>query len=89
MQSEVINDEELLTSTQVCRLVGISYRQLDYWVRTGAVQSPGNMDLGSGHARRWTPEDLRRLKVVAEQVREAQMILEAFSNGSLWREAVA
>jgi DNA-binding transcriptional MerR regulator len=89
MQASVMNKEELLTSAEVCRLVGISYRQLDYWVRTGAVESPGNKGLGSGQRRHWTSEDVRRLKVVASQIREAQMILEAFSNGSLWREAVA
>ena len=50
MQAEVINDEEMLTSAQVCQLVGITYRQLDYWVRTGAVESPdnGQPDLQAG-----------------------------------------
>lgn len=84
-----INERGMLTSSQVCRLVGISYRQLDYWVRTGAIESPDNKSLGSGRPRVWTPEDVRRLKAVVAQMREAQMILEAFSNGSLWREAVA
>lgn len=89
MQAQVINDEGLLTSTQVCRLVGISYRQLDYWVRRGMIECPDKRGLGSGHARRWTPEDVRRLKAVVAEMREAQLILEAFSNGNLWREAVA
>lgn len=86
---ETFNDEELLSSAEVCRLVGISYRQLDYWVRTGAIETPDNCAIGSGHGRRWTPEEVRRLKAVVAQMREARQVLEAFSNGELWRQAVA
>lgn len=89
IDDRAIDDEGELTSAEVCRLTGISYRQLDYWVRTGAIQSPGNSGLGSGHARRWTHDDVRRLKAVVAQMREAQLILESFANGSLWRESVA
>ena len=44
---------------QVCGLVGISYRQLDYWARTGLVD-PEHEATGSGSHRRCPSANLRR-----------------------------
>jgi DNA-binding transcriptional MerR regulator len=49
---------------QVCKVVGISYRQLDYWARTDLVR-PSLADAhGSGTQRRYSYRDLVRLKVI-------------------------
>jgi DNA-binding transcriptional MerR regulator len=49
---------------QVCRIVGITYRQLDYWARTDLVR-PSIADAnGSGTQRAYSYRDLVRLKVV-------------------------
>ena len=49
---------------QVCTIVGITYRQLDYWARTDLVR-PSLVDArGSGTQRRYSYRDLVRLKVV-------------------------
>lgn len=49
---------------QVCAIVGISYRQLDYWARTDLVR-PSLADAhGSGTQRRYSYRDLVRLKVI-------------------------
>jgi DNA-binding transcriptional MerR regulator len=58
---------DTLSSVEVCRLTGVTYRQLDYWVRTGLVL-PHTCARGSGTHRRWSDADLervRRLKVAA------------------------
>jgi DNA-binding transcriptional MerR regulator len=48
----------------VCRLVGISYRQLDYWARTGLV-TPSIRDAhGSGTQRLYSFQDLVTLRVI-------------------------
>jgi DNA-binding transcriptional MerR regulator len=48
----------------VCKIVGISYRQLDYWARTELVR-PSLADAhGSGTQRRYSYRDLVRLKVI-------------------------
>jgi DNA-binding transcriptional MerR regulator len=48
----------------VCRIVGISYRQLDYWARTDLLR-PSLMDAaGSGTQRRYSYRDLVALKVI-------------------------
>jgi DNA-binding transcriptional MerR regulator len=49
---------------QVCKIVGITYRQLDYWARTDLVR-PSVCDAnGSGTQRLYSWSDLIELKVV-------------------------
>ena len=49
---------------QVCQLVGISYRQLDYWARTGLLRPSVAEARGSGTKRRYSYRDLLELKVI-------------------------
>jgi DNA-binding transcriptional MerR regulator len=49
---------------QVCSIVGITYRQLDYWARTDLVRPSINDAKGSGTQRTYSFQDLVRLKVV-------------------------
>jgi DNA-binding transcriptional MerR regulator len=56
--------EEGYRVPDVCRIVGISYRQLDYWARTGLV-TPSIRDAhGSGSQRLYSFQDLVTLKVI-------------------------
>ena len=48
----------------VCRLVGITYRQLDYWARTGLLQPSLRPAGGSGTQRLYAFTDLVQLKVI-------------------------
>ena len=48
----------------VCKIVGISYRQLDYWARTDLVRPSIADARGSGTQRTYSYRDLVRLKVV-------------------------
>ena len=48
----------------VCRIVGISYRQLDYWARTGLVTPSVRDAKGSGTQRLYSFQDLVSLKVI-------------------------
>jgi DNA-binding transcriptional MerR regulator len=51
---------------QVCAIVGITYRQLDYWARQGLVR-PSIADAhGSGTQRSYSFGDLVRLKVIKD-----------------------
>ncbi len=49
---------------QVCRIVGISYRQLDYWARTDLLTPSLAEAAGSGTQRRYSYRDLVALKVI-------------------------
>jgi DNA-binding transcriptional MerR regulator len=49
---------------QVCKIVGISYRQLDYWARTDLLRPSLADAAGSGTQRRYSYRDLVALKVI-------------------------
>jgi DNA-binding transcriptional MerR regulator len=63
-----LNDTKDLgfSGPQVCSLVGITYRQLDYWARTGLLR-PSLVDAaGSGSKRRYSYQDTLELKVIKQ-----------------------
>ena len=49
---------------QVCNLVGITYRQLDYWARTGLITPSMQQAQGSGSQRIYSFTDVVQLKVI-------------------------
>ena len=51
---------------QVCGLVGITYRQLDYWARTGLLQPSVASAKGSGSRRVYSYSDVLELKVIKQ-----------------------
>jgi DNA-binding transcriptional MerR regulator len=48
----------------VCEVVGITYRQLDYWARTDLVSPSIQNAKGSGTQRLYSFEDIVRLRVI-------------------------
>jgi DNA-binding transcriptional MerR regulator len=51
---------------QVCKLVGITYRQLDYWARTGLLRPSIADARGSGTQRRYSYHNVLELKVIKQ-----------------------
>ena len=59
-----LDADEGFRGPQVCSIVGITYRQLDYWARTDLIR-PSLCDAsGSGSKRRYSYADLLELKVI-------------------------
>jgi DNA-binding transcriptional MerR regulator len=56
--------EEGFRGSQVCSVVGITYRQLDYWARTGLLRPSITDAAGSGSQRRYSYGDVVELKVI-------------------------
>ncbi|HEX2241254.1 MAG TPA: MerR family transcriptional regulator [Actinomycetota bacterium] len=56
--------EEGYRGPQTCKIVGITYRQLDYWTRTGLVAPTVQDARGSGTQRLYSFNDLLQLKVI-------------------------
>jgi DNA-binding transcriptional MerR regulator len=51
---------------QVCALIGITYRQLDYWARTGLLRPSIADARGSGTQRLYSYTDVVELKVIKQ-----------------------
>lgn len=56
--------EDGYRAPQVCSLVGITYRQLDYWARTNLLTPSLQQAAGSGSQRLYSFSDLVQLKVI-------------------------
>src|SRR5215213_7805841 len=52
------------SGTRAAKIVGISYRQLDYWARTGLIEPSLTAAAGSGSRRAYTYRDLLELRVI-------------------------
>jgi len=64
------------SGTRAAQIVGITYRQLDYWARTDLVR-PSLVDAsGSGSRRRYSYRDLLELKVI-KKLLDADVRLES------------
>ena len=55
---------EGFSGATVCRLTGVTYRQLDYWARTDLVTPSIASATGSGSKRRYSYRDILEVKVV-------------------------
>jgi len=64
--SEPVADVDGFRGPQVCALVGITYRQLDYWARTGLLRPSIADARGSGTQRRYAYTDVVELKVIKQ-----------------------
>ena len=63
---EVEIDDEMLgyRGPAACRAAGVTYRQLDYWARTGLLEPSVRNVSGSGHQRLYSFRDVLVLKVI-------------------------
>lgn len=52
------------SGTRAAKVVGITYRQLDYWARTDLIRPSLNDAAGSGSRRRYSYNDLLELKAI-------------------------
>lgn len=57
-------DGQGFRAPQVCKIVGITYRQLDYWARTDLLVPSLQTAQGSGSQRRYSFQDVVQLRVV-------------------------
>ena len=52
------------SGTRTAKVVGISYRQLDYWARTDLIRPSPSDTSGSGSRRKYSYSDLLELKTI-------------------------
>jgi DNA-binding transcriptional MerR regulator len=60
----VVDVQQGYRAPQVCKIVGITYRQLDYWARTDLLKPSLQTASGSGSQRLYAFGDIVQLRVV-------------------------
>lgn len=70
-----IDDDALFSSPDTCRMARVSFRQIDYWARTGVIE-PDTPATGSGSHRRFTGAQVRDIAMIG-RLRELGVGLEA------------
>lgn len=74
--------EEHFSGKKAAEIVGISYRQLDYWARTDLIRPSVAEAHGSGSRRRYSYRDLLELKIIKTLLDaglKLEMVREVFS----------
>jgi DNA-binding transcriptional MerR regulator len=71
-----MDHEQGFSGPQVCAIVGVTYRQLDYWARTELLTPSVAEAKGSGSKRRYSYHDVVSLKVI-KQLLDAGLSLQA------------
>lgn len=61
---EEMTDQVGYRGPAVCRAAGVTYRQLDYWARTGLLEPSVRNPTGSGHQRLYSFRDILVVKVI-------------------------
>lgn len=86
MAKDVVSDGQGFRAPQVCAIVGITYRQLDYWARTDLLVPSLQTAQGSGSQRLYSFQDIVQLRVVKrlldagmslKKIRQAMELLRA------------
>jgi len=76
MSESTKDHEQGFSGPQVCAIVGVTYRQLDYWARTELLTPSVAEAKGSGSKRRYSYHDVVSLKVI-KQLLDAGLSLQA------------
>lgn len=91
MSNDELTEDEVVetrfSTSDVAMMAGVTYRQLDYWLRTGTIGfCEGVEQPGSGHPRNWTEDEVAIVCLAVNRWREAQEIVDSFRSGALWKE---
>lgn len=66
MQNNVI--KKIYSSNEVCKIIGITYKQLDYYDRTDFIKPSINRAGGYGSRRMYNFDDLMKLKIIKKLI---------------------
>jgi len=80
----------LYSTQEVIEQTGISFRVLDYWLRTSVVVlSEQDNQPGSGNRRHFTANEVEAIGRLVQRYRAANAELEAIRTGKAWAEVAA
>lgn len=72
------------TTADVLSMTGLSFRVLDYWLRTGAVKLADGATPGSGVVRTYTLSEVEAIQCLVDRYTEATAEINAIRSGKAW-----
>jgi DNA-binding transcriptional MerR regulator len=72
----ILTGKKLYGSSELCRIIGISYRQLEYWTLIGVI-TPTFDHRGAKTFKRYTDQDLWILRRIKELTDEGFLVSRA------------
>jgi DNA-binding transcriptional MerR regulator len=82
-------EEQGFRGPQVCKIVGITYRQLDHWDRTGLIRPSLASARGSGTQRRYSYRDVVVLKIIKQLLDSGVTLQRARKAIEFFRQSVS
>jgi DNA-binding transcriptional MerR regulator len=82
------SSEQGYRGPQVCKIVGITYRQLDHWDRTGLVRPSLALARGSGTQRLYSYRDVVVLRIIKQLLEAGVTLQRARKAIDFFRESV-
>ena len=79
---------QYFTTGEVLEVTGLSFRVLDYWLRTGAIRLVDGTTPGSGISRRYSQEEVDAIQRLVERYQHATDEIEAIRSGKAWANLV-
>lgn len=83
--TELEDNAEFYSTDAVARMAHVSYRQLDYWLRTGWI-TIGDDTPGSGFRRGFTHEQALAIVRLVARYTAARREIAKIRSGVAWRE---
>lgn len=62
-------ERDWVTAPELCTLAGLSFRQADYWTRTGLITPIDEATPGQGNYRRYSAAEVDKAKAVSALLR--------------------
>jgi hypothetical protein len=72
------------TTGEVLEVTGLSFRVLDYWLRTGAIRLTDGTMPGSGVSRRYSLDEVAAIQRLVDRYNRATDEIEAIRSGKAW-----
>lgn len=73
-----------MTTGEVLETTGLSFRVLDYWLRTGAIKLADGTTPGSGVSRRYTRQEVAAIQRLADRYNRATDEINSIRSGQAW-----
>lgn len=61
-----LSEQDTISSKELCKLTGATYRQIDYWCSRGYIHPAHGGTPGSGNKRRFSKAHIDRVKLVVK-----------------------